>query len=195
MKPHIIGDIVRLKRGWTPMVVLGVTDYGTVQAAYCHYEYNPVTKEYYHNPAYFSDYCRPQNGFVKWDGAPLKFKVYTPMILRYKTRPGHEFFAGELVSHTNNKTVVIRLDNNQGFKEFNVNDVVQDVPYTFAVKVPGSNHNTYRCHYTLAPGVSVEIGDALLSNSGNVYIVTAVNTNNHSPKAQFSGKRLITKEL
>lgn len=185
---HKIGDIVRLKRGWTPMVVIGINENnGHVLACYCQGHYDPIAQYHYDNPKGNHHYARPQSGFVVWDGSPLTREVYKPMPTRYKTiqNNGTPEFGRLLVVDGNN--FVLKMDNGE-IREFPQGQLTEDIPFTFSVKAIG-NHR-YTCDYTVPFGVHIKVKDLLLSDSGNVYFVTALDTKCRNPKGNFSGSRL-----
>lgn len=188
-----IGDIVRLKRGWTPLCVIGFDTDGDVIARYCNRYHDPITEQNYKHPTREFDYIRPQDAFVPWDGKPLTMKVLKPMSKRYKTiqNSGTSKFGRLLVVDGNN--FVLKMDNGE-IHEFTQDQLTEDIPFTFEVR--SISQHKYRCHYSLPAGVGhVCKGDVLLSNSGNIYVVIRVDTKDSNPKGVFEGTRFVQKNL
>lgn len=184
-----IGDIVRLARGWTPMVVLGFDNHNRICAAYCNKTYYPITQEHYDFCITYADYIRSPNGFAHWDGKPLSYKVYKPMPLRYRII--NTPMSGTYLTTTSNGKHVLELENG-AVDAFDPSEIEEDLPNTFKVS---SIKNSYSCHYELPYGVTMNLHDVLVSKSGNMYIVTEVNSKNRNPKGVFKGQRLVKQEL
>lgn len=189
-----LGDVVRLNRGWTPMVVISIHADGTLTAKYANNTWNRVKAEDYNSSAHRSystsnTYTRKQSGFTAWTGAPISKENYI-MTNRYKSlkRPHisgtflNTSSTGQIVIETNGGDIVV-LD---------PNDAARDIPFTIQVQ---SANSSYRCHYTLPQGASVSVNDLLMSNSGNLYVVKALNTEQMSPKGEFKGSRVIKQAL
>ena len=189
-----IGQVVRLNRGWTPMVVIRLNADGTLTAKYANNSWNPVRKEDYDcspHRSYSSSntYTRKVSGFTAWTGAPISKDNYI-MTNRYKSRSMPDV-SGSFLNTTSRGDIVIE-DDKGGIHVLSPSDAARDVPFTFEVKAA---HNNYRCHYTLPKGASVNIGDTLVSKSGNFYNVIALDTEHHNPKGEFKGQRVIKQEL
>lgn len=188
-----LGDVVRLKRGWTPMVVVRLNKDGTITAKYANHDNWPVTEADYNcsaHRAYSSSntYTRPHSGFVAWDGDPIS-KVHFIMPNRYKSLK-QPHISGTFLNTSSKGDIIIETDRGD-IIVLEPQDAARDIPHTIQVK---SAHSNYRCHYTIAPGL-VEVGDTLVSKSGNFYNVIAVNTEHVSPKGAFKGHRVVKEEL
>lgn len=182
--PFMIGDRVRLARGWTVMCVIHIDDKGNVRAKYANKHYNPVTKEDFDDPEYAeSCYTRHFSGFVPWDGNPKEGYIQMPK-LNYKTPDG------SLVS--------IRGNNKDGAKicefedgsvgVFQISELVELIPYTITVKN----------HYGSAYDVQVDEdsgfvrGDVLVSDTGEMYAVTRLDSKSKRTKpVKFLSKLLV----
>lgn len=182
--PFMIGDRVRLARGWTVMCVIHIDDDGNVRAKYANKDYNPVTKEDFADPEYAeSCYTRHFSGFVPWDGNPKEGYIQMPK-LNYKTPDG------SLVS--------IRGNNKDGAKicefedgsvgVFQISELVELIPYTITVKN----------HYGIAYDVQVDEdsgfvrGDVLVSDTGEMYAVTRLDSKSKRTKpVKFLSKLLV----
>lgn len=189
-----IGDVVRLKRGWTPMVVIRLNDDGTLTAKYANNAWNWVTKEDYDcspHRAYSSSntYTRKHSGFAAWEGEPISKKNFI-MTNRYKsTKQPH--ISGVFLNTSSAGAIIIETDRGD-IVVLDAQDAARDIPFTFEVK---ATHNNYRCHYTLPQGTHVNVGDVLVSDSGNFYVVTELNTERYNPKGVFKGHRVLKESL
>jgi len=190
---HQIGDIVRLSTGWTPMVVIGFDIYENVLAKYWglahHWE---IFQDCYDNPEAHKDQRRPQSQFKPWDKAPINKQVYKPMN-NYKTKFGDIPFTGTQRGVTSSGQVILESTNGV-IGVFDSSRLELNIPFTFSVRAINHN-NHYSCHYTLSAGVSVNVGDVLMSKKGNIYTVVNLDTKNKNPKKEFEGQRLVTRPL
>ena len=188
-----VGDLVRLIRGWTPMVIIQIKD-GQILAKYANNSYHPVTQEDFRNPCYCgttSTYRRPLKGFVHWDGTPFpeNKRVY-PMARRYRTLIGTPQ-VGTYLNTTSSGTFVLEMDSG-AIGTYNPQQLEEDIPETFRVKATANN---YSCHYEAPFGSSIQVGDVLVSDSSNVYVVLEVGTKSRNPKGTFKGRRIQTSAL
>ena len=188
-----LGDVVRLNRGWSPMIVIRIHNNGEITAKYATHDCYPVTPEDYLKNRWSSSsstYTRFQSGFTAWDGAPIS-KVHYRMTNRYKSKSMPDV-SGRFLNTTYNGAIVLEHDDGS-IHVLAASDAMLDIPFTFQVKAA---HNNYRCDYTLPQGSSnVVIGDVLVSKRGNLYTVIAVDTKNVNPKAEFNGHRVVKEEI
>lgn len=185
-----LGDVVRLNRGWTPMIVIRLYDDGTLRAKYANNTWVLVTKEDYEDDfSSCSTYTRKHSGFTAWDGAPIS-KEHFIMPNRYKSLK-QPHISGVFMNTSSSGQIIIETDRGD-IVVLDAQDAARDIPYTFEAK---ATNNGYTCHYTLPAGASVAIGDMLISASGNTYLVRKVNTEHMNPKAQFNGHRVVKEEL
>lgn len=186
-----VGQTVRLKRGWTPMIVIHIEDSGRIIAKYANSTRYPVTKKDYQEP-YFacSTQKRQSDEFVVWDGKPINKKVQTIMPNRFKSKSMADV-SGTLLNTTSRGDIVIE-DDNGGVHVLSPSDAVRDIPFTVEVK---SINSSYRCHYILSKDADVVVGDTLVSKSGNYYTVVRVNSECATPKGEFKGHRLVKHDL
>lgn len=185
-----VGQVVRLVRGWTPMIVIFVNPKSNfVIAKYANNPNYPVSKDDLKNP---HTACGTQkrhfDEFTLWDGDPIDMKVYYPMTYRYKSKASG--ISGTLLNRSSKGDFIIEDDAGHVFV-IQPDDAVRDIPFTFAVRSSNSN---YTCNYTLPDKSVVNVGDVLVSESGNFYIVTKLDTQCPNPKGQFKGYRVL-KEL
>lgn len=189
-----VGDEVRLKRGWTRMVVIGLTPDNEVIAKYDHGNnyWNQVTLQDYKNPEQSTNtYTRPQRGFEAWDGAPAKRMHPMPKANYNVTRGIHKGSRGTFLNRTSTDKYVLELENGD-VVTVTAESVSEIVPFTFHVKALASN---YRCSYEAPEGSTIRVGDLLVSESGNLYAVLRIGTKCSNPKAVFAGTRLVQEAL
>lgn len=199
-----IGDEVRLVRGWTRMVVIGFASNGHVIAKYDTDSYsseNRVTDWNFKNPHdSYNTQQRDPSGFVYWDGAPATKVYYTMPAKKYIVTVPGERLVGEIGTYlvtTQQGQIILQMDSDQEVFIFNSDECIpytKPVPMTFAVKSVGSN---YRCHYEVPTNIvsSIKKGNVLVSDSGNMYMVTEMDTKAKRNKGPFKGTRLITAAL
>ena len=176
---HQVGDIVRLAKGWTPMTVIGLTPDDQVIAKY---GTNPDREDLRHPEYALSTYTRPHFGFVQWDGKPVKANIMTK---RYQVIGASTI--GTFMQVTAQGRFALEFDDGS-VAAFHPSDLMEVVPKTFAVKAVGGSN--YKTHYILPEGVEIKKGELLLSNSGNLYTVTEIDTRNQSARV-FEGQRVV----
>lgn len=172
--PFVVGDRVRLARGWTVMCVIHIDDDGNVRAKYANKNYNPVTKEDFADPQYAeSCYTRHFQGFVAWDGDPNEGYIEMPK-LNFKTPDG------SLVS--------IRGNNKDGAKicefedgsvgVFQSSELTEIIPYTIGVKnIYGSGYD-----FQISEDLEINKGDVLVGDNGELYTVVRLDTKSKRTK-------------
>ena len=186
-----LGDVVRLIRGWTPMIVIGIhTDQMT--AKYANNPWSLVTEWNYQNP-HQSDSCytRSFSGFTRWDGCPSKIvegHYFMPRTYRVKATPTD---VGILQGTTSTGEMILEIKGT--IQTFQPHELVEDIPRTMKVKAANNNH--YSAHYRIPEDSDIERGEFLMSESGNLYVVTDENSSSRSPKGEFKGRRLVTSAL
>ena len=188
---HKIGDIVRLNRGWTPMIVLHIDNGGELWAVYARRDdYSHITRWHYQNYRDAYSYHRHHTGFSKWDGKPINTDWNYIMPRRYRTIKGPAA-AGIYMNTTTAGDMVLELDSGD-VQVFKPHHLEEDLPDTFRVKATANN---YSCHYEVPRGSEIRFHDTLISDSGNVYLVMELDTKNRNPKGVFKGRRLLTEQL
>jgi hypothetical protein len=187
-----VGDQVRLNRGKTKMTVLGYTPAGLAIASYLS-ELN--SDDFKYPMAAYSTQHRPEYEFVAWDGHPLARtldQIMTPKELYNIVYPGYNSTVQYNKIGETAKGLLV-LENDLGnVMTFETRYCVKVEIKTFAAKVVGAHHT---CHYALAHGETVEQNDLLMSKSGNLYTVTAVDTRARSVKKTFEGHRMVRQDL
>ena len=176
---HQVGDIVRLAKGWTPMTVIGLTPDNKVIAQY---GTNPFSEDLRHPERAHSTYTRPHYGFVRWDGKPVKGPT---MSKRYQLI--NSSIIGKFMQLTTQGLIALEFDDGT-VGAFEPSKLVEVVPKTFALRIVGSGG--YKTHCIQPEGVEIKKGELLLSNSGNLYIVTEIDTRSQSARV-FEGQRVV----
>jgi hypothetical protein len=180
---HQIGNIVRLAKGWTPMTVIGLTLDNEVIAQY---GTNPDRKDLRHPERALSTYTRPHHGFVQWDGKLMKDPA---MKKRYQVIGSP--MIGSFMQLTSQGMIALEFDDGT-ISAFPKKELVEVVPKTFAVKAIGGNN--YKTQYIHPEGVEIKKGELLLSNFGNLYTVTEINTCSQTARV-FEGQRVVLATL
>jgi hypothetical protein len=197
---HKIGDVVRLNRGWTPLIVLSVSTTDRVIAKYANSKFNPVVKRDYNEPERaHGTQIRLGKEFTAWDRKPITqgfnyIMSHTPTATtprEYETIHPIPYTIGVYLTKTSIGNIVIETRGGQ-VKTFKPEELKEVFPITFKVK--GIN-SMYSCHYKIPPNVFIQKGDILVSESNNIYIVEEVDTRFTHSKGVFVGRRLITSEL
>ena len=186
---HQIGDHVRLNKGWTLMTVIGYDGNEVI----AQYGPDPSPESFDRPDLALSTYTRPHWGFTPWDKEPVK--VTSKMAKTFQTKEKNSR-RGVLLSKSSNGAFVLELEDGS-VEAFLEDDIYEVVPFTFSVKSVSSNYpvsSNYRIHYLLESG-NVEVGNLLLSDSGNLYLVMEVDTRSARPKGTFQGVRLKTEAL
>jgi len=189
---HRIGDVVRLNRGWTPMIVLHIEDNGELWAVYASRDnYYPITEWHYKNYREAYSYHRHHTGFTEWDGKPIIKEWNYLMSRRYRFIKQPHIVA-TYVGITAQGNYILEFPNGS-VSAYPLADLEEDFPNTFSVK---SFHNNHKTTYQVPEVIqNIQVNDVLVSDSGNLYIVTAIDTKNPYPKGIFKGRRIITERL
>lgn len=201
MKHLQVGDKVRLTTGWTRMVILSISQNGFTIAKYDKY---PISEDSFRNPLHASGTQRRHlHRFTAWTGGeeyqldhPCSEKGRKqrkkPMSQQYRTNHFATSVIGTRVGTAKNGDTILEMDRG-GIEVFDPKNLIRVVPFTFQVKAVSGNG--YRCNYTLAPGLRVQLNELLMSESGNLYAVIDVDTECEHPKGQFKGHRITKSEL
>ena len=88
--------------------------------------------------------------------------------------------------------IVLDMRGSGDVEAFDAEDIEEVVPYTFEVTAITDRGAT--THYTATKGV-VAKGDLLLSDSGHIYRVEAIDTKFKDPRKEFKGRKLVTERL
>lgn len=176
-----VGDFVRLRNGWTKMVIIDINNFGVAIAKYTHRS-EPTASDFKHPMSVPGTKRRRLSEFVLWKEKENIMKK------RYRVK-GITAFKGEVaqeIGMTSKGDIVVEFSGLSGFGCFHPSELEEVIPYTFSVKSLVGNH---RCHYEFErPCFST--GDVIQSNSGNIYVVTGVDTRSGRPKKVFEGYKL-----
>ena len=133
---HRIGDVVRLNRGHTPMIVLHIDDDGELWAVYARrYGYYHITRWHYENYRGAYSYHRPCDGFTPWDGKPINTEWNYIMPRRYRTTKGAPQ-AGVYMNTTSNGDMILEMDTTGEIKTFKPHHLEEGHPGY----LPGEGH-------------------------------------------------------
>lgn len=208
--PFKEGDFVRLQFGHTKMVVVTADQY-SVYARYCG---KCPDKEYEASRSGTYDQHRKHNGFRPWDPKNDPTCTHDHSLIDIKLArtessdlEGTPAMTTQALYQTNEKKVrygtfmiknstgqfVLEMKGEGGKVEaFDEDKLTKVVPYTFSAK--SAVHQNKAIHYTGTKG-AVKVGDVLVSTSGNVYYVTAINTGCEHPNKAFKGSKLASKPI
>ena len=171
-----IGDRVRLVAGHTEMEVVGISC-NTFIIKY-------VSKlPYTGNEHSTSVKYRAGCDIVLWE---TKQKETEEMTL-YQTKQKTPRYGTKLAVNSKGQIVLEMKGDSAKVEAFDADKIEEVVPYTFQARsavTPGHD-----CHYSGNEG-DVSKGDILISNSGYIYIVAALNTKCKKPKKEFKGSVL-----
>lgn len=190
---HRVGDVVRLNRGWTPMIVLHISEDEELYAIYARRndDHYPITLRHYENYRDAYSYHRHTSEFTAWDGKPINTEWNYIMTRRYRTTQGTPQ-AGVYMNTTSNGDVILEMDITREIKTFNPLHLEEDIPDTFRVR---NTVNNYSYHYEVPSGVDVQVGDVLITDNNNIVIVLETKTKSRNHKGLFNGRRLVTEHL
>lgn len=208
------GDLVRLKYGHTRMIVIGARS-RLVKAVYTGHDLQPLGHYSTEWGVEKTDF-RSTNDFVHWSGTTHtmpkrtkrwhkennktlegentmahgyindKKKLYTFKGLHGEEQYGHD------IGRNSKSQIVIEIKGSCEVRAFNPSDLTEVCPYTFKVQALGHrarNEPAYYCHYECTEG-QVAVDQVLMSKSGNLYVVVAIDTKNPNPKALFKGHKV-----
>jgi hypothetical protein len=199
------GDFVRLKYGYTRMVVLGNRS-GFLKAVYTSPTLRPI--ETYDKYGTLADF-RPEGDYVPWDGGTAStmpqrtkrwYKQNNPQQLTEKNEMSKSYkvkmtsrlreYAGLIGQHlidTQLGDVVLQFGDGQ-VRNFSTLDVTRVIPHVFRAQ---ALKNSYTCYYD-DPSQLASCDDLVVSDSGNLYRIIWVGQYDGYTKGEFQGSRLIT---
>lgn len=186
-RAFMINDIVRLNRGWTPMTISWIDSTGQVTAHYGIQNFDPNGEKSPDCPT--SSYTRHQLGFTFWDGEFIPGRNL-PMARRFTVNNRSSMEVGLLTGFTTSGLMVLEFTNNQ-VEVFAESEVTEITPFSFNVRYQNGSTATYTFE---DPTKRVGLGDALITEVGDVCVVVKVDVNANRPK-NFTGRKLITTEI
>ena len=169
-----VGDIVRLRRGQKRMEVAEVSRNGRYIRA--SYRIGSVETDLYMKP------MRPAADYVHFE--EKEPEVAQKLYATLEENPRY----GTFLTHNSEGQLVLEMKGEGGKVEaFAKGSVEEVVPYTFEVRgvMNGGSKSTYTCKEG-----EVKVGDVLISDAGNLYVVARIDTKCTNPKKQFRGKVL-----
>lgn len=190
---HKVGDVVRLNRGWTPMIVLHITANNELYAVYASRNSNhyTVTERHYKEWHNSYSYHRHVSEFQSWKGAPICTKRNFIMTNRYKSTVNPSISGVYL--NTSSRGDIIIEDNEGVVHVLCSGEAVRDIPWTF--KAVNVNNKSHVDHFQSPPGVTIEKNDLLLSSDNRLYVVKDLNTECERNRGVFQGHRVVKTEL
>lgn len=175
------------------MVILSMDSKNFCHASYWSTSY-PEKPEWFRNPKLYSDQYRHISDFTRWDGHPKARTLNedTTNIMTQYCASHDKTIRGTFQGRTSDGKLILETASGH-IITMHPNVAEEVIPFTFEAK---SANSSYRCHYTLSnPRSMVNVDDVLMSKSGNIYTVTAVDTKSRSPKGEFKGSRLVREEI
>lgn len=219
-----VGDAVRLKKGWTKMWVVKVTHdmaYATYASGCKSCVNPPMDPNFYDYARHFREFViwNPNDPEAKVDHSAREHCVCgrdadcsqaidnafnkphaegeSAMVTKkpndlYETLERKPRY-GTFITTNSVGQLVLEMKGEGGRVEaFDEDKIRKVVPYTFEASCATANHR--RAHYVGNPG-DVKVGDVLVSESGNIYYVRAINTGSESPRKVFRGSKLTAKPV
>lgn len=215
MARYLVGDRVRLKKGWTPMIV-AKSHRGFVTAVY---------EDSYSSTGFNAGVIsgskmkiRPPSEFAPWRGVPKhapnyhssqnkdKFEMRNDnKTTLYQTvhkgpslpseKEPHAARYGTFLAKSSDGKIVLEMKGDGKVESFDPSDIEKVMPYSFKAKVVGrDSHNPHTCHYSCTKG-EVEVGDFLMSATGNMYLVIEIDTKVEDVKKAFKGAKLVGEKI
>lgn len=86
---------------------------------------------------------------------------------------------------------VLKMSDTNAYEAFDSTNVARVMPYTFSVKFS----DTGRSYQYKGKEGCVTVGDVLLSNTGSIAVVEAVNTASDLATKTFAGRKVVTEEF
>lgn len=186
-RPFMVNDIVRLNRGWTPMTISWISPDGQVTAHYGIQDFNPEGEK---NPECMtSSYTRHHTAWSWWDGESIPGRNL-PMTRRFTVNNRSSMEVGLLTGFTSTGLMVLEFVNNQ-VEVFAESEVTEIKPFSFSVRYQNGSSATYTFE---DPTKRVDLNDVLITETGDVCVVTKIDVGANRPK-NFIGRKLITTEI
>lgn len=207
--PFKVGDIVRLRTGWTAMKVVRVQGC-EVAAVYSPqaadaflklppWELRAVPESAFDQTRYARDFCKWTEDFAKKTrGAVNRFKADFDNLQKEKekdqdmttiyrfTEDEKEFFCTKLADASGGRTVV-EVKGTGEVKAVETTKLEEVLPYSVGVKFL-NGHNTSTTYHYFDEKQTLKEGDLLLhAESHNFATVTSVNTKSRKANKEFEG--------
>ena len=190
------GDLVRLKSGKKPILVIEVKQgycktnekkctilYGTYRI---HEDIKGRDRLEYTQAGFYTTRARYIEDFVLYDGPEqMSQKLFqtNEKEIRY----------GTMLGHNSNNDIVLEMRGENGKVEaFKKGDVTEVIPHTVGIK---HSAQTQEIHIAVKKD-AVQKGDMLVGmSSGNVFLVTSIDSRNRSPSKGEKYRLITTTEL
>lgn len=203
-----VGELVRLKRGWTMMQVIWVSPcMNRIRAKYANNSYYPVTSFDFEAPfAACSCQTRANGEFVYWDKPICNASYYNREYYRKSGEPKVKQFMlktaranrptsdiiGTHVGTT--KEGLMILEFRDGYLETHVMDNLREFKQR-GIKLRAAN-NGREYYFLISEGAQLSNDDLVVSEEGSIYTVVDANFDyQRSPSTWFKGKRLVTQDF
>lgn len=186
-RPFQVNDIVRLVRGWTPMTISSISESGFVTAYYGIQTFEPEGEYYPNVPT--THYTRKADQFVWWDGEYIPGRN-KPMPRRFTVNSRSSMDVGYLTGYTSMGLLILEFANNQ-VEVFAESEVTEIKPFSFNVRFQNGSTATYMFE---DPTKRVALDDVLITQNGDICVVTKIDTAANRPK-NFIGRKLITSDI
>lgn len=185
-RPFMVNDIVRLNRGWTPMTISWISPDGQVTAYYGIQDFDPTGEK---NPdCMTSSYTRHHTAWSWWDGEFIPGRNL-PMARRFtvNNQPNR---IGQLTGFTSSGFFILEMETSE-IEVFAETEITEIKPFSFSVRYQNGSSATYTFEN---PTKRVDLNDVLISDNGDVCVVTKIDVGANRPK-NFIGRKLITTEI
>lgn len=203
-----VGDLVRLKRGWTMMQVIWVSPcMNRIRAKYANNSYYPVTSFDFETPfAACSCQTRANAEFVYWDKPICNASYYNREYYQKSGEPKMKQFMLKRVPSARPTTDVIGtqvgttkdgriiLEFQDGYVEIHQSDNIREFKQR-ALKLRAAN-NGRDYNFLISEDAQLSEDDLVVSEEGSIYTVVDANFVYHrTPSTWFKGKRLVTQDF
>ena len=210
MPRYEVGEIVRLKRGWTLMVVVEVSGPPNYREFHlCYFGSNEQLTEEQLLEYPKADKVRPIDDIVLWDpddpdmpknyhlsknkNSYRKSEPMTKTLYQTIVADGDQSQYGEKIATDSSGRIVLEMKGSGDVKTFLKSEIKEVIPYTFEAKSLISSGHT--CHYSIDDPSAVELGCIIVSKSLNLYMVTKLDSKSKKPKKAFVGTVLTTSQI
>ena len=180
------GDIVVLKTGEAPQVVLALGRYNGTPSLRTRYVSDP--DDCYDT----SRRWRAASDFRRYQGdtPETATETKTAMATLYQTKTGEVEFGTKLAVNSKGQ-LVLEMKGTGEIRAVDPKEVEIVRPYTVQLQNMASGQMAHR---TAVKG-TVAVGDLLVDNSGQFCRVVDIDTKNPSPKGKLTGRKLVTEAL
>lgn len=184
-----VGDIVRLKTGKAPQVVMHVDPHRQVMST----RYESQTGDYAEVPKYYdrkmTDYIGVRRPQPKTQ--PTKQKKAKPSMSKlYKVKGTDEY--GEFLTKDGDGQMVLKMSDGGGFKGFDEDKIEKVCPYTIQLHFTSSGANSG--HYRIHKDHGLKVKDPIMLN-GALGVVFRLDTQKDDAPEVKGLKKLVVEEV